>query len=207
MAAAQTPFLISETIHSGWDRAKQRLGYFSLMFVGAIIISELPSIVASGMPDESVVGALLSIAGAVLSIVVSRGILKISIEEARDQNSSWRSLICNWREIGWYFVASLVYGLITLAGFLLLIIPGIYWSLKYQYMLYLVVDKKMGIRESMSTSAKMTDGVKWDLVGFGFVTGIINLLGFLALLIGLFLTVPATAVARAKVYDRLLKRA
>lgn len=206
MATTQTHFLISETIHGGWNRAKKRLGYFALMFVGAIIISELPSIIASGMPDDSIVAMLLSLVGVVISIAISRGILKISVEEARDQDSSWRSLLCDWRELGKYFLASIVYGLIVLAGFLLLIIPGIYWSLKYQYMLFLVVDKNMGIRESMSMSAKMTDGVKWDLIGFSVVTSIVNLLGFLALLVGLFITIPATAVARAKVYDQLLKR-
>ncbi len=206
MAAVQSPFLIGEAVHGGWQRAKERLGYFIVLLIASVVVVQLPNAIGATMPEDSLPALLLALLGIVVSIIFSRGMIRVSVEEARNQKSSWESFKATWQEVGWYFLASVVYTLIIFAGILLLIVPGIYWSLKYQYMLYLVVDKKMGIRESMAASAKMTDGVKWDLIGFGFVTGIINILGFLALLLGLFMTVPATMVARAKVYDRLLKR-
>jgi hypothetical protein len=48
----------------------------------------------------------------------------------------------------------------TILGFILLIIPGIYFSLKYRYASYEVVQNNTGIVEAFSNSGKITDGIK-----------------------------------------------
>jgi hypothetical protein len=49
-------------------------------------------------------------------------------------------------------------------------------------------------------------GAKWDLLLFGLLIAGINLLGFLALLVGLFATYSTSMVAIAFVYRSLLAR-
>jgi len=203
MAKSTSPFLISESIQYGWNRTKERFGFFALVLIGSMIVTRLPMMLAD---EGGAASLILVLIGMVLSFVVGRGIIKISIEEARGKKSTINVFKASAEEYLNYFLVSLVYSLIVMVGFILLIIPGIIWSIKYQYMMYLVIDKKMGVSEAMRTSAAMTDGVKWELFALEFVLGIINFLGFLALVVGLLMTVPASAVAQARVYDRLLAK-
>ena len=47
-------------------------------------------------------------------------------------------------------------------------------------------------------------GVKWELFGFGIMCCLINFLGLLCLIVGVFATYPTVLVASALVYRQLL---
>ena len=86
----------------------------------------------------------------------------------------------------------------------MLIIPGIIWGIKFQFFSYFIVDKGLGPIEALKRSSTITKGAKWDLFLFGLLVWLINLLGALCLLVGLFATIPTTGVAMAFVYHKLL---
>ena len=67
--------------------------------------------------------------------------------------------------------------LIILGGCILLIVPGIIWSLKYGLSLFAVMDKQLSARESIGFSGKITKGHKGKLFG---LWAMVTLLGFLA---------------------------
>lgn len=93
------------------------------------------------------------------------------------------------------FLASLLYGLIVILGTIALIVPGIYFALKYSQYQAAIVDKNMGIWESFQHSAAITRNNMWALLGLGILCALINLAGLLALCLGLLFTVPLTWLA------------
>ena len=97
--------------------------------------------------------------------------------------------------------------LIMFCGFLLLIIPGIIWAIGFQLAPYFVVDKGMDPLEALKKSWAATRGAKWNLFLFGLLLGLINMLGFLALMVGLLFTLPLSMVAMAYVYRKLAVQA
>lgn len=101
-------------------------------------------------------------------------------------------------------VGSIIYGVIVSLGLILLIIPGIVWAIKFQFFDYLIIDKGLGPIDALEKSSEITRGVKLDLLTFGILIWIINLLGLLCLVVGLFVTIPITVVAKAFVYRKLL---
>ena len=58
----------------------------------------------------------------------------------------------------------------------------------------------------MRRSSRITQDVKWRLFGFGVVVAIINMIGALCLLVGLFVTIPVTLLAYSSVYRKLLEQ-
>jgi uncharacterized membrane protein len=94
--------------------------------------------------------------------------------------------------------------LIVIGGFILLIIPGIFFALRLQFTCYLIVDKNLGPVEAVKTSWKITKGNAWNLFFLGILLGLINILGLLCLIVGLFVTVPLTMLATTFVYRKLL---
>ena len=65
------------------------------------------------------------------------------------------------------------------------------------------IEKGLGPVEALKASSSTTMGAKWDLFLFGLLLGLINLAGFLCLVVGLFATIPTSMVAYAYVYREL----
>ena len=85
----------------------------------------------------------------------------------------------------------------------LLIFPGIYWGLKYQFTIYLIIDKGLGIKAAMQESARMTNGKKSSLFWFDFVCACVMILGAICLGVGVLVAMPVVWLAGATVYRKL----
>jgi uncharacterized membrane protein len=73
-----------------------------------------------------------------------------------------------------------------------------------QYTTYLIVDKNLGPIEAIKKSWSVTRGNTWNLFFFGILLGLINILGMVCLLVGLFITIPLGMLATTFVYRKLL---
>lgn len=62
------------------------------------------------------------------------------------------------------------------------------------------------VREQLAYAWNITKGARWKLVAFGLVIAGVNLLGMLALVLGLLVTLPLTSIATASVYSVLAKQ-
>jgi len=70
----------------------------------------------------------------------------------------------------------------------------------------LIIDKSMGPIEALKISWHITDGSFWNLIAYWFVVLGINILGVLALGIGLLWSIPTTVLASAHIYRQLSQK-
>ena len=204
-------FNFSDVLGYGWRVMKANFWFFVGLGFVFMIISYLPTIArfivkSLNLPKapDITLAILLQILGWVISIVIGIGLIKIALSFCDERKPPISTLFDAWGCFWRYVAAGILYGLIMLAGFILLIIPGIIWSIKFSLCYYFVVDKGLGPIEALKASSRATMGVKWDLFGFGIVCGLINLLGFLCLIVGVFAAYPTIIVASALVYRQLL---
>lgn len=124
---------------------------------------------------------------------------KMTLSLVENKKQEYKSLfVYEGGEVWNWLLSSFAYAAVVIVGLILLIIPGIYLALKYMYVPYLVLDKKMGIKDAFNKSAEMTDGNKWKIIGLGITSFAVVLLGIVCLIIGVF---PATVVVTfASVY-------
>lgn len=139
-----------------------------------------------------------------LNRIIEIGLTKISIKFCDNEKSKFKDLFSHYPLFFKYLFGSILYVLIVFGGMILLIIPGIIWAIKFQFFNYLIVDKGLGPVEALKKSWVITKGAKWNLFVFGLLLALINLIGILCLVIGLFATLPTTLVAIAFVYRKLL---
>jgi uncharacterized membrane protein len=90
--------------------------------------------------------------------------------------------------------------LIVFGGILLLVFPGIIWSIKYSYAPILAVDKGLGPIEALKASGALTDGVKWDMLAFQGVLGYVIMIGYACLFVGVIVAIPVTVLATLGMY-------
>jgi len=101
---------------------------------------------------------------------------------------------------------SLIYSLVAVTGIILAAIPAAYFSIKYEYFSYFLVDHNLGPVEAFKKSAQATRGIKLKLLVLPLALALVNLLGFLAIGIGLLVSIPITILANAYVYNVISKR-
>jgi uncharacterized membrane protein len=81
------------------------------------------------------------------------------------------------------------------------------WVGSSGYSTFVVVDQRTDPIEALRKSSRLTDGVKGQLFWFGLLLIGVNLVGALALGVGLLVTIPTSFIAAAYVFRRLQQRA
>lgn len=196
-------FSIQESLKAGWQIWKQNVWFLVGVTFVLFFLPGIPSYIADSPQSSGALDTILIVAGWVLSLLMSIGMIKITLAFVDGKKPVWQELFRHYLYLAKYVIASILYGLIVAAGLILFIIPGIYLALKYQFAIYLVVDKNLGIFEAFGQSGKMTAGVKWPLLGWFIVQALLNLVGALLFGVGLLITAPVTMLAYAKIYRQL----
>jgi len=139
----------------------------------------------------------------VVSSLVEVGLIKISLDFCDGRRPGPRDLFSGTSFLLRYILSPLIYAAMVTLCLIFLIVPGIYLAIRYQFYSYFIVDKDLGMIESLKKSAEVTKGASLDLALFGLMMIGINILGILALGIGLLATLPVTWLASAFVYRKL----
>jgi len=172
---------------------------------------------------------LLLVIELVIGIVLSIGLLKIALSFCDEQKPGIGTLFdvwdCFWRYVGTTILFGLImsgiivpcalaprllrathfpYLLPLIILFVIVIVFAVRFGIQFGLCYYFVIDKGLGPVQALKASSRTTMGVKWQLLGFGILCGLINLLGLLCLVVGVFAAYPTVLVASALVYRQLL---
>lgn len=86
--------------------------------------------------------------------------------------------------------ATLLFMLMLGVGFLLLIVPGVYLSLRYGQFMVAIVDRDLGVMDAFSYSSALTTHNRWNLLLLVLLATAIAIAGLLACGIGLIFAGP-----------------
>ena len=192
---AMAEFSIGEAIKFGWSTATGNLGLYLVAMVIWIMIEMMPAILTKSIVVTTV--------GWVLGLVVTMGIMKMSLRFVDGDHGELADLFATFPSLISYILASFLVGIIVTIGMLLLIVPGIILGIRLQMYVWAIVDNHAGPIEALQQSWTMTRGFAWNLFLLNLLLGLINMLGMLAIGIGLVVTVPLSMVAWGHAYRRL----
>jgi uncharacterized membrane protein len=200
-------FSKNEAIKFGFQTAKGNIVFFIGVFVIVTIVFSLTSFLQNIPNLNQNAGTFLigNILAWILNLIIDMGIIRIALKFVDLEKPAFSDLFQRNSLIN-YVLTSIISCVIIVIGLILFIIPGIIFAFRLQFSKYLVIDKKLGPVEAIQKSWKMTKGVTWNLFLLCLLFILINILGFIALIIGLFITVPLTMVANAFVYRKLLSQ-
>ena len=201
-------FSTGAIISESWGIFRQKWSQLLGIMALTMVLSSMAGGLVGGLQNTDLAGltVIASFAVQIFSAFLSIGMVKLILALVRDEQINYSELFSGSKYLLQYILGSIVVGLAVMFGYLLLIIPGIIWSIKYMFTLFLVVDEGMDFSVAMRESAQMTQGIKWQLFGFGLALFGINLLGMLALFIGLIITAPLTTLAMYVLYSVLRKQ-
>jgi uncharacterized membrane protein len=126
----------------------------------------------------------------VLSIFLALGLVRVGLNLVSGKPVSVAMLFSEGRKLLRAFGATILYGAMLVIGFLLLIVPGIYLALRYGQYMTAIVDRDMGILESLSYSSSITTNNRLNLFLLALMAIVIVIAGCLALVVGLIFAYP-----------------
>ncbi len=195
-------FSRGDALQFGWETAKRNLGFFVVLLIVLGIINGVAATIEKLGRENAGLALLAILTYAAASVITGVGMIRAGLrfsDGARPQLAELFASIPFFR----YLWGILLQSLIVAVGFILFVVPGLIWIYKYMFTGFLIVDKGLRPVEALRQSGVLTQGAKRDLCVFSLLLGAINVLGALALLVGLLWTIPTSIVATAHVYRQL----
>lgn len=200
-------FQAGDMIRFGWETFKKRpwifIGAFAVVLAANWLIGFAASIFGGSWPSSFAGNALAFALQTFLSMGMTAFFLKAhEYPESVELKEMWHPAPF-WKYAG----ATILYGLAILVGLILLVIPGFIALIALQFGNYAVIDRRLGPIAALKESMRITRGnLRELLVLFAFIV-VLNIAGALALLVGLFATVPISMLALVHAYRTLEHKA
>ncbi|AOW95132.1 hypothetical protein BFN03_16605 [Rhodococcus sp. WMMA185] len=205
-------FSVGAAISYGWNKFKDNaLVWIGILLIAAVIQIAL-NIIFTGVEPASDVGEVFSpwgIFGTVVTTIVgyliNAALVRGSLNEVDGNKPAFGSFF-QFNNVGAIIIASLLIGIATTIGLILLIIPGLivvfftWWTL--QFIIDQNEDAFTAIKSSVTVIGKNFGSVL--LLALALVG--INIVGALLLIVGLLVSLPISIIASTYAYRVLTGR-
>lgn len=102
-----------------------------------------------------------------------------------------------------FIVLNILYKGIVSLGFLLLVIPGLWWAVQFGFSYQALVDHNVTPLEALRISSYLTKGIRLKLFLFWLLIMLVNVIGYAFFIVGTFFAMPFTLLAQIFVYRKL----
>ncbi len=203
METGKFPF--GQAVRFGWQKIKENFWpLVAVTLIWIVVNAVFNSSAAKFEKSMPVVYFAIKLCASFISMLITLGMIRIGLKVyAGEKFEIAEMFYCRGEQFLNYIVATILYLLAVLAGLILLIVPGIILIIRMGLYGYLIVDKKMGIIDSLKESMRLTKGNALNLFLFWFVLLGVLILGFLAIIVGLLVAIPVTLLAYVFVYRYL----
>ncbi|HSX57697.1 MAG TPA: hypothetical protein VLE47_00300 [Candidatus Saccharimonadales bacterium] len=205
-------FSPTAAISFGWNSFTKNVGFLilvTLIPLGFSLVSFTLIALIDYLVGKSLAGfvnILLVPAFYYFSFVIALGTIKAILNLLDKGQGDLSDLLIytkNFMMLLNYLFASILAGLIILGGFILFIIPGIYFSIRLSQFTYFLIDKNLGPVDAIKASWEATKASMLNLMVFGFLSFLVILAGAILFGIGLLVAAPIVTVATVYVYRQL----
>lgn len=130
-------------------------------------------------------------------------LIQASLDMADGREPQFRETLRDVRLSLRFFAAKMLFLLAVAAGVVLALVPGIYLALRFQFVEYVIVDRRCGPLAAFRLGSQTTRGALWRIFLFEALLLVAHAVGASFLALGLLFTIPAAALASAFVFRAL----
>jgi hypothetical protein len=208
-------FSVSEIIAEAWEKVKgSKLKIIGALAVYVVIASLTTGIISFFFDANSFYNAgettkgvltdmLISWLASPVTIPLALGLLLLGYSRANDEELRIESIF-DYYILVWPLVfATLLITFFTYIGFALLVLPGIYLSVAYNFTLPLMIDKKLGIWGAMEVSRRAVTKHWFTVFGVYIALVFLMILSAIPFGIGLLWTIPLILISHGIMYRKI----
>lgn len=197
-------FSIGEAVSFGWKKQQENLWFFAGVTLFVVVLSLAFSAVNDYLSEtDYIAGAVTSIITNIIRIFIGLGAMRIALNAYDNKKLQFSDLFSQQSVLLSAIGAVVISTILTVTGLILLIIPGIWILCRLYFTEAIIVHKKMGSIDALKESWRLTEKNSLRIFGFLIVLLGINILGALAFMIGLLVSIPVTTLAIIHAYRNL----
>jgi len=200
-------FLATDVVRDAWATFKERSGF--LMFATLVVmvwggLIGAVSFQLTAFNTASIFGfPILLVSGTLLGM----GITAFFLQAHDAIRSVHLGELWHPRPFFFYLGVRILTGVAVVLGLVLLIVPGIMLALMFLFGSFIVIDRGLDPIEAMKESMHITLGYRFELLFLLLLLLGINILGVVALGVGLLVSIPVSMLALVHAYRTLALKA
>jgi uncharacterized membrane protein len=202
--STSTDWSIGEVLKTA---SEKQVGFKGSYFVAAVVYAVISIVIT--LVQEATLGSAGDVAASVVEILITLvlfplgvGLGLLGIRRAAGKETPVSTLWEPYSQAIPLIVMFVLMAVLIIAGFFLLVLPGIYLSIAYSFAPYLIVEKNMGVWEALETSRKAITQYWWRYFGLMLVAMLLIIIGSIPVLIGLIWVLPIVAIATGEVFAK-----
>jgi len=198
---------IGDYFSRGWEIFKQKAPLFilfTLMLAAIQLVLNLLPYPLGARSEEEVPGGILNFAYSIITPALTAGYYFVAFQIARGRSAVFGDFFQGFNKFLPIFLTALVAGILTLIGFALLVLPGIYLAVAYLFAQPLVIDKSADFWQAMETSRKLITKKWFAFFGLLLLIFLLNVAGAILLGVGLLVTIPWSVCIIAAAYEDIV---
>lgn len=208
-------FTIDEAVQTGWNKFLQNIGplllFVSLPVIGIPIAIQTPEYIMAFLGDkvDNNIQVLWAVIMFPVKLVVSAflhmGMYRIALKAVDGQPFGFNDYMEAAPNFLNYCCAAVLNFLMMMVGVLAFLVGSLVVMVLFYWYGFLIVDKRMGPLQALGGSLTLCKGAYADVAILWLVVFAINLVGFLAFVIGLIPAQLLTLLVLGRAYRRLLE--
>jgi len=208
----EQPFSLDKSLDAGWHNCWKYFWPFTCVLTTTFLLGALPTafslyvMYVNSSPILIAISMLLGFCGAVLQELFQLGYTNLQLRVLDGKTIVTRDVFACTPLLLKYIIASLLYKIMVVAGYVCFIVPGVIFQVKFQFFGYFIVEYNMGPLKALKASSKLTEGIKMELALLALVQFVISSVGSMCLMVGSFPAWLINTIATASTYRQLLNK-
>ncbi len=195
-------FRVSDALSYGWKAYLRNIGPMLLLALIIVAVNLVLSYVGGALNDVASQIAL-NLLSVIVGIILAMGLIRASLAVVQGERPD-AGMLVRTEGFGSYFVAAIIFVVCAVLGLILLIVPGIFVILMWDFFGYIIVETPTTrATDALRRSAAITKGHRGALFGLGLILLALNFLGLVACGVGVIFTYGITAITLAYTYRTL----
>lgn len=206
-------FDIVEVMSEAWQKISGAKGAMwvgiLVMYAAIFVLQMVAGGIGAALGEGSILGISIAMAiqlvGQAIAYVVTTGLYFFAIKwAAGDHSATATDVLAGFSVAGALIGVYFLMTVISMVGFLLLILPGIYLIVSYSLAAPLVIERGLGVWEALETSRKTVTNHWFKVFGLGLLSSLAVGLGMAVTLgIGLIWAMPFFFMVYGVLYNRI----
>ena len=198
--------MVSDVYSYGWKVMERNFWPLILVVVIVAIVSPSTTIKSEDLHWSGIIVKIFALAFTLfVANPINYGADYIFLKAVRNVKFEIKEILDGFKNYINVVLAALLSGAIIVAGFILLIVPGIILACRLAFVPYLVMDKQLDPVKAVEESWRLTKGYGWTIFGMGLLAIPIVIGGLLALIVGVFVSLVWISAAFAAMYQAVLE--
>ena len=190
-------FSVGSLLRKGWKAMEKNLAFF----IGALLLVWIiPPLIPWIVPQTQPIFGIAYIVSTLMGFLLQIGWVKVGLSLVKKGEVNFADLFKGFPSLIRYFLGTVLYVLIVSLGFICLIVPGIYLSIRFWAYPYYIVDQGLGPVEALKASSRATNGAKLDILALTCLGAVFVFLSVFTFGLGLFAVIPMMLFAQVSAY-------